>query len=337
MKKGFVIIAGAVVASATLYGQGASEGPAIFQFATASASGPRQLFSYSTVGGPVVTGRPYSATEERKSTQTLGDGTHIETTETNRLFRDEEGRTRVERKDGGISIYDPVEGFSAQLDPSTRTATKMMVMVRAVYSDGAKRKQLETLRSQLAEWEKTHSGKDPQSRELQAKLADLEKAAAEQRVIRFKGPATEAVGAQLRPQPVEAGHVEVRTVSEEGRGGGSGGGGFAYTTTVDGGPTILRVDPGNNGNVESLPPQMVNGVLAQGTRTTETIPVGKIGNDRPINIVSERWYSNDLQMLIKSTSSDPRFGDSTYQLTNILQTSPDPSLFQIPADYTIRK
>ena len=82
---------------------------------------------------------------------------------------------------------------------------------------------------------------------------------------------------------------------------------------------------------------MVNGALAQGTRTTETIPVGKIGNDRPIGIVHERWVSNDLQMMVKSTSSDPRFGDTTYQLTNIVQSAPDPSLFQIPADYTIRK
>ena len=128
--------------------------------------------------------------------------------------------------------------------------------------------------------------------------------------------------------------MESGTATSAGRGGGVA---VAYATAVGEGPTILRVDTGNNGNVESLPPQMVNGVLSQGTRTTETIPVGKIGNDRAISVVSERWYSNDLQMLVKSSSSDPRFGDSTYQLTNIVQTSPDPSLFQIPGDYTIRK
>ena len=328
------MIAGAVVVSAALYGQGASEGPATYQFAV--ASGPRQVFSYSTIGSPVVTGRPYSATEERKSTQTLGDGTHIDTTETNRLFRDEEGRTRVERKDGGISIYDPVAGFSAQLDPSTKTATKMTVMVRTAYADEAKRKQLENLRKQLAERESTHSDKEPQVRELQAKLADLEKSTAEPRIVQIKGEGTAGLEGQLHP-PVEDGHLELTTVTAGGRGGRGGGGTFAYTTAVSEAPTILRVGPGDNGSVESLPPQMVNGVLSQGTRTTETIPVGKIGNDRAISVVSERWYSNDLQMLIKSTSSDPRFGNSTYQLTNILQTSPDPSLFQIPGEYTIRK
>ncbi len=106
--------------------------------------------------------------------------------------------------------------------------------------------------------------------------------------------------------------------------------------TADG-PVVLRVAAGDNASVESLPAQMINGALAQGTRTTETIPQGKIGNDRAIKIVNERWISNDLQMLVKSTSSDPRFGDTTYQLTGIVQAAPDPSLFQIPADYTLRK
>jgi hypothetical protein len=50
--------------------------------------------------------------------------------------------------------------------------------------------------------------------------------------------------------------------------------------------------------------------------------------------VTERWYSDDLQMLIKSTNTDPRFGDTTYQLTGISQGEQSPSLFQVPADYT---
>jgi hypothetical protein len=87
------------------------------------------------------------------------------------------------------------------------------------------------------------------------------------------------------------------------------------------------------GNEENLGIQSINGVTAQGTRTTMTIPAGQIGNDKPIQIVSERWYSTDLQMLVKSTNSDPRFGETTYNLTNISQAAPDPSLFQIPADY----
>jgi hypothetical protein len=82
---------------------------------------------------------------------------------------------------------------------------------------------------------------------------------------------------------------------------------------------------------ENLGVQTANGVLADGTRTTTTIPAGQIGNDRPIDIVSERWYSTDLQMLIKSVNKDPRFGETSYELTNIQQGAPDASLFKIPA------
>jgi hypothetical protein len=82
---------------------------------------------------------------------------------------------------------------------------------------------------------------------------------------------------------------------------------------------------------EDLGYQSINGVTAQGFRTTTTIPAGQIGNDRPIQIVSERWFSPDLQMNVKTINTDPRFGETTYQLTNILQAAPDPTLFQIPA------
>ena len=87
----------------------------------------------------------------------------------------------------------------------------------------------------------------------------------------------------------------------------------------------------------SLGTQSINGVNAEGTRVTRTIPAGQIGNDRPIQIVSERWYSPDLQIVVKSTHSDPRFGTSTYTLTNIQRTEPATSLFVVPSDYTIKE
>jgi hypothetical protein len=86
---------------------------------------------------------------------------------------------------------------------------------------------------------------------------------------------------------------------------------------------------------EDLPAQNVNGVMATGRKMTLTIPVGEIGNDRPIQVVSETWYSDDLEMVVKSSNSDPRFGDTSFELTNILRGVPDPALFQIPADYTV--
>ena len=88
---------------------------------------------------------------------------------------------------------------------------------------------------------------------------------------------------------------------------------------------------------ESLGTQMVNGVNAEGTRITHTIPAGQIGNDKPIQIVFERWYSPDLQIVVKSTRSDPRFGTTTYALTNVQRAEPSAALFTVPSDYTVKE
>ncbi len=88
---------------------------------------------------------------------------------------------------------------------------------------------------------------------------------------------------------------------------------------------------------ESLGTQVMGGLNVEGTRTTETIPAGAIGNQKPIVIVSERWYSSDLQETVYSKRTDPRFGTTIYQLTNVTRQEPDPALFQVPASYTIKE
>jgi hypothetical protein len=88
-------------------------------------------------------------------------------------------------------------------------------------------------------------------------------------------------------------------------------------------------------NIEKLGTQIVEGIQAEGTRTTTIIPAGDIGNERPITIVSERWYSPELKVLVMSRQSDPRFGDTTYRLTNITRVEPPSYLFEIPADFTV--
>ncbi|MBV9959710.1 MAG: hypothetical protein JO360_14900, partial [Acidobacteria bacterium] len=92
-----------------------------------------------------------------------------------------------------------------------------------------------------------------------------------------------------------------------------------------------------DGKVESLGTKSIEGIEAEGTRATITIPAGQIGNDRPIEIVSERWFSNALQVVVMSKHSDPRIGDSVYRLTNLKRTEPDASLFKVPSDYTIKE
>jgi len=95
--------------------------------------------------------------------------------------------------------------------------------------------------------------------------------------------------------------------------------------------------PGGNANVtkESLGTQTVNGVVAEGTRYTRTIPAGRMGNDKPLTIVREEWYSPDLQMIVQSKRTDPFVGETTYNVTKIQRTAPDASLFTVPSDYTV--
>lgn len=122
---------------------------------------------------------------------------------------------------------------------------------------------------------------------------------------------------------------------------------FYSTGSVASGPNQVVVRsgsiganaPANDPNVTQtdLGSQTIEGVVAQGHRVTRTIPAGQIGNQQPIVITTETWYSPDLHVLVMSTSSDPRMGETTYKLTNIQRSEPAASLFQVPDDYTIKE
>jgi hypothetical protein len=88
-------------------------------------------------------------------------------------------------------------------------------------------------------------------------------------------------------------------------------------------------------STEDLGSQTMEGVQVTGVRMTRTIPVGEIGNDRPLNIVTEVWTSPDLKTIVSSKRSDPRMGQQTFQLTNIVRSEPDASLFTVPPDFKI--
>lgn len=104
-----------------------------------------------------------------------------------------------------------------------------------------------------------------------------------------------------------------------------------------GGMSIVKIKEPGQEKTESLGSDTIEGIPVTGTRTTRTIAAGAIGNDQPIDIVSETWYSKDLQMVIMSKHSDPQIGETTYRLTNIQQGEPPHSLFQVPSNYTIRE
>jgi hypothetical protein len=86
---------------------------------------------------------------------------------------------------------------------------------------------------------------------------------------------------------------------------------------------------------EFLGQQVIEGVLCEGNRETSTIPAGAVGNDLPITIVREQWFSPELHVFVLTKQNDPRTGETTYRLTNINRSEPDRALFEVPADYNI--
>jgi hypothetical protein len=98
---------------------------------------------------------------------------------------------------------------------------------------------------------------------------------------------------------------------------------------------VVTTEQDKAGDTEDLGSQTMEGVVVSGVRTTHTIPAGKIGNEKPITIVTEVWMSPELKTVVYSKRNDPRMGEQTFRLTNIVRTEPSASLFIVPADFRI--
>ena len=261
-------------------------------------------------GGKTVKGAPYSAEAVTESVQTLGDGNRIVNKFTSQVYRDSEGRTRREQTLKGLGgvgtgeeplqtifINDPVAGTTYSLDTRSHIAHKSMPFNFQIM---------------------TKPGKPGDNQQFEFRSA--QGSGANVIVTTQVGPGQAAPGqaATKLPPPGAADHFEIRTESAAG---------FAIRT---------KPAPGNAVK-EDLGKQLIEGVEAEGTRTTITIPAGEIGNERPIEIVSERWYSPELQLVVMTRHSDPRSGETTYKLTNINRTEPAKSLFEVPAGFTVKE
>jgi hypothetical protein len=86
---------------------------------------------------------------------------------------------------------------------------------------------------------------------------------------------------------------------------------------------------------EPLGRQTIEGLAVDGTKTTQTIPAGQIGNEQPIQIVTESWYSPELQTLVLSKRTDPRTGDIVTRLSNVSRSEPPRALFEVPVDFKV--
>jgi hypothetical protein len=258
-----------------------------------------------------VKGAPYSGEAVTESVQVLGDGNRIVNKFTSTIYRDSEGRTRREQTLKGLGVLgtgneplqtifisDPVAGVTYSLDSRSRIARKSTPFkFEWLHADGA--------------------ATDGEGRRFEFRVAP-------------GGNNGSMIMTTPLPAPPTAPGTRVAITSTEQFVIGNQSGAVNYVYRRSGGPNP-------NEKKEDLGKQMIEGVEAEGTRTTVTIPAGEIGNERPIEIVSERWYSPQLQLVLMTRHSDPRTGETTYKLTNISRTEPAKSLFEVPSDYTIKE
>jgi hypothetical protein len=265
--------------------------------------------------GKVVKGAPYSATAITETIQTLSDGNQIIRKNQSKLYRDSEGRTRTEQTLGtigkwtadgeapqNISIYDPVAGVSYSLDPRTRAAYKNIIPQKKP-ATGAQSETLMINGQKVTTYK--INGKTVAQAEFEAFAAEKKKREAQE----------ELTARQVKEAPNGPDIKRELEILRSGK---------------------TDTDKGQK-KTESLGTQTIEGVTAEGTRSTLTIPAGDIGNTLPIELVEETWYSPDLQITVMTRYRDPRTGETTYRLTNINRGEPDRSLFEVPADYTVEE
>jgi len=121
------------------------------------------------------------------------------------------------------------------------------------------------------------------------------------------------------------------------RGVGRGGGQARQAAPPARAAVVAGTRTGRNGstvNTEVLGTQLKNGALASGSRETEVIPSGKVGNSQPLTVVRETWYSTELKRNIQVKVTDPQRGNSSTELTNLVAGEPSAALFTLPAGYT---
>jgi hypothetical protein len=97
-----------------------------------------------------------------------------------------------------------------------------------------------------------------------------------------------------------------------------------------------RLQIGLRSGGEDLGVKMIEGVEARGERITMPALVTATEGAPTNPNTSERWCSDDLSAVVLTLTENGRTGTKTSMaIQNIERTEPDPSLFQIPPDYSV--
>lgn len=258
----------------------------------------------------VIKGAPFSAEGISESIQTLQDGNRIVRSSTTKMYRDSEGRYRRESAGssggfGGTFIATPVAGATVSTYGNLASAYNFQDSI-SIFDP------VDNVRYLLMPSSKS-------ARRYSTQIVD--------RPFIISQGGT-GFGTQSTPDAVKI-QSELKAATAT----------FKSTNVAPGDTQVIvagtaTISP-EASKSESLGTKSFDGVEAEGSRTTTTIPAGKIGNERPIEITYERWYSKELDLTVYSRQYDPRYGEQIYRLANISRSEPDRSLFTIPSDYKV--
>ncbi|MGE0126937.1 MAG: energy transducer TonB [Blastocatellales bacterium] len=328
-------------------------GDGVFQFFSQEMSFDNRL----------IKGAPFSAQTVSETIQTLPDGNRIVQQSEGYIYRDSQGRTRNEKtfQLGGsseqrqtINIFDPVAGVNYMLEPETRTARKMNSRFRVAVAGAATLAPTTPVNGEALKKISVSGGvlQGSAIKKVQPAYPPVAKAAKASGPVQIQvlvSETGEVIEANvisghplLRDAAVQAARQWQFKPTELGNKAVKVNGVLTFNFTLaDEAPApavaATRRITKFSTNTEQLGKQMVEGVECEGTREVMTIPAGAIGNERPIETVREKWSSPELNMVIMTKQSDPRFGESSYRVTNISRSEPDASLFQVPSDYTVKE
>jgi hypothetical protein len=311
----------------------------------------RVLRGESAVLGEVVKDKPYTADAVTESTQILADGNRVTNRNETRIYRDSQGRTRREQTLGGLGVWrtanepatmitinDPVANVSYFLDPVAHAAQEL--------------KQFHLQLDPNATWTRAvpppgepgdaASPAPPPgfvvTQRFSADAGGAQGFAVTQRLPAEGAPPPAGPGPQTFELARAAGTVSVGPAGPPGAiVGGAIAQGAGVATFAPAGFGPVNAFAAGPGETTDLGEQVLEGVLAHGARETHTIPAGAIGNERPIEIVAEEWYSKDIEAIVSRRTYDPRFGETTYRLANVVREEPSPDLFVVPQGYDLRK
>jgi hypothetical protein len=282
------------------------------QFEAAGAMpGPAPIMARFVGTASAVKGAPYSAEATTEIVQMLADGNRISNKTSNKSYRDSEGRTRTEITPGATGAWmpdtkpfsvtvidDPVSGDHITLNNNNKQATRF-------------------------------SFKGPGTTTTSIASAAGRVQNFTTMVMRTSGESAMPMPPPpLAPLPTPAHVAGARATTAYVQPGADGSMNVNAFYSSD-----MKLDV----KKESLGKQVIEGVECTGIKETSTIPAGTVGNDRAIETVTERWYSPDLQLDVMTKTTDPRFGETTYRLGNIIRAEQPKSLFEVPADYKLEE